>query len=278
MLAPPSPRPFNLFSSTPFEAPASEERGSLYSINQLLGADDLSVVFQPIVHMESLRVFAYEALTRCRVKEYANPTALFDRAVEEGCVGRLGRMVREVALPLCAGRPVFLNVHPAELEARWLVRPDDPMYFHDEGVFVEITEAVPFTHFALCRDVLNEVRSRGNISLVVDDLGAGYSNLKHIVDLEPRIVKLDRGLVADVTRGSRQQRLIASVVRLCVDMGAQVVAEGIETYDEWRALCDTGVHLAQGFLFARPGFPLPAVTVPAEVDLARRTMRPPRAP
>lgn len=78
------------------------------------------------------------------------------------------------------------------------------------------------------------------------------------------MVKLDRGLVAEVTHGSRQQRLIKSIVRLCVDMGAQVVAEGIETYDEWRALCDTGVHLAQGYLFARPGFPLPAVRVPAD--------------
>lgn len=274
MLAPPSPRPFNLFASTPFELPAPDDRGSLYGINQLVCADDLSVVFQPIVHIESLRVFAYEALTRCRVKEYANPVALFDRAVEERCVGRLGRMVREVALPLCAGRPVFLNVHPAELEARWLVRPDDPMYFHDHDVFLEVTEAVPSTHFDLCRDVLNEVRSRGNISLVVDDLGAGYSNLKHIVDLEPSVVKLDRGLVAEVTAGSRQQQLIKNIVRLCVDMGAQVVAEGIETYDEWRALGDTGVHLAQGFLFARPGFPLPAVTVPVEVDRARRSARP----
>ncbi len=135
---------------------------------------------------------------------------------------------------------------------------------------------MPFAQFELCRDVLREVRSRGNISLVVDDLGAGYSNLKHIVDLEPSLVKLDRGLVSDVTLGSRQQRLITNVVRLCIDMGAQVVAEGIETVDEWSALRDTGVHYAQGYLFARPGFPLPPVTVTAEIEDARRSLRPQR--
>lgn len=94
---------------------------------------------------------------------------------------------------------------------------------------------------------------------MVDDLGAGYSNLKHIVDLEPKIVKLDRGLIAGCGRGTRQQRLVTSVVRLCDDLGAQVVAEGIETMDELRALRDTGIHFGQGYLFARPGFPLPTV-------------------
>ncbi|MFO0649283.1 MAG: EAL domain-containing protein [Polyangiales bacterium] len=278
MIDPAATIPDNHFTATPFDLHDSDERGSLYNINQIVQANDLSVVFQPIVHIETLRVFAYEALTRCRVKEYANPTALFERATSERCVGRLGRMVREVALPLCAGRPVFLNVHPAELDARWLVRPDDPMYFHDHDVFLEITEAVPFAQFELCRDVLREVRSRGNISLVVDDLGAGYSNLKHIVDLEPSLVKLDRGLVADVTLGSRQQRLITNIVRLCKDMGAQVVAEGVETVDEWRALRDTGVHFAQGFLFARPGYPLPPVSVPPEIEDIQRSIRPPRRP
>lgn len=265
-----SQRITNQFGQSPFaQEPAQEERSSVFSLAQLLRPEDLSVVFQPIVHMETFRVYAYEALVRCAVPALSNPAELFERAVEVGCVGRLGRMVREVAVPLCEGRPLFVNVHPAELQGRWLVQPDDPMYFHDHEVFVEVTESVPLSHFELCRDVLKEVRARGNAHLVVDDLGAGYSNLKRIADLEPRIVKLDRAMVTDVTRGSRQQRLVTNIVRLCVDMGAEVVAEGIETVDEWRALADTGVHYAQGYLFARPAFPLPSVQVPAALERMR---------
>lgn len=228
-------------------------------LRKIIQPDDLSVVFQPIVELDPVRIFAYEALVRCRVPAYKDPTKLFERAAEEGCCGRLGRMIREVAVPLCAGTPIFLNVHPLELQERWIIRPDDPMFFHDSKVYLELTESVPLTHFDLVARVLRELRGRGQVLLVVDDLGAGYSNLKRIADLEPTVVKLDRGLIAGVRRGSRQHRLVTSVVRLCVDLGALVVAEGIETASELDALQDTGIHYAQGYYFARPAFPLPTV-------------------
>lgn len=249
----------NQFAATPFQGENRKPRDSMAAISRFVRADDLSVVFQPIVHFDTLRVFAYEALVRCKVPEFKYPPALFERAVKDECCGRLGRMVREVAVPLCSGKPIFLNVHPAELNERWLVQPDDPMFFHDHEVYLEITESVPMTHFELCLDVLSDIRSRANVQLVVDDLGAGYSNLKCIADLEPRVVKLDRGLIEGVTKNSRQQKLCAGVVRLCSDLGAQVVAEGIETVEEYEALLDLGIHYGQGFLFARPGFPLPLV-------------------
>lgn len=227
------------------------------------------MVFQPIVRLGDGALFAYEALVRCQVPEYASPPVLFARAVAAGCAGRLGRMIREIAVPLCSGRPLFLNVHPQELNEAWLVRPDDPIFEHDHDVFLEVTESVPLTHFDLCLSVLSEVRSRGGIHLVVDDLGAGYSNLKRIADLEPRIVKLDRDLIAGLDRSVRQQQLIKSVVRLCVELSAKVVAEGVETADELSALRDTGTHFAQGFLFARPEFPMPAVTWPPAAPTAQ---------
>jgi EAL domain-containing protein (putative c-di-GMP-specific phosphodiesterase class I) len=86
-----------------------------------------------------------------------------------------------------------VNVHPQELNEGWLIRPDDPIFLHDDDVYLEITESVPLTHFDLCLNVLREIRSRGGVHFVIDDLGAGYSNLKSIADLEPRVVKLDAG-------------------------------------------------------------------------------------
>jgi EAL domain-containing protein (putative c-di-GMP-specific phosphodiesterase class I) len=240
-------------------APPTNPHQSQHAMQQLVRTEDLSVVFQPIVTLATMKIFAYEALARCAVPAYSNPMVLFERACKDGCAGRLGRAIREVAIPACEGVPVFINVHPLELEERWLVRPDDPLYFHDRVVYLEITEAVPLTHFDLCRSVLKDVRRRADVRLVVDDLGAGYSNLKHIADLEPAIVKLDRALIIDLDRSKRHQTLVAGIVRLCGDLGAEVVAEGIETMDELKAIRDTGVHYVQGFLLARPGFPLPAL-------------------
>jgi EAL domain-containing protein (putative c-di-GMP-specific phosphodiesterase class I) len=111
--------------------------------------------------------------------------------------------------------------------------------------------------------VLEEIKTRGGVFLVIDDLGAGYSNLLRIVDLEPSIVKLDMQLVRGIDRRPRQQRLVRSIVKMCEDQGASVVAEGIETADELNAVIDCGAHYGQGYLLARPGFPPPAVSWPS---------------
>ena len=252
----------NLDSPSAVTPVAEKSRDSFYAVKTLVGEGDLSVVFQPIVHMTNGRNFAYEALVRCRVPELRVPTVLFDRAVDLGCVGRLGRMIREIAMPLMSGEALFVNVHPLELQEGWLVRPDDPIYLHDHNVYVEVTESVPLSHYDLCLNVLKEVRARSGIHLVVDDLGAGYSNLKRIADLEPHVVKLDRGLIMGIERNRRQHQLVTSVVRLCTELGARVVAEGIETVEEFKAICDTGAHFGQGYLFAKPAYPLPAINWP----------------
>jgi EAL domain-containing protein (putative c-di-GMP-specific phosphodiesterase class I) len=230
---------------------------------------DLSVVFQPIVRLDTGKLFAYEALVRCRVPGFS-PTVLFEHALSEHSTGRLGRSIREIAVPLCNGTPLFVNLHPSELEEGWLVRPDDPIVSHDHDVYLEITETAPLTHFDLCLSVLREVCSRVGAHLVVDDFGAGYSNLKHISDLEPRVVKLDRNLIEGLDRKPRQQKLVAATVRLCFELGALVVAEGIETPDEYMAVRDCGAQCGQGYLFARPSFPLPRVQWPPRQESETR--------
>ncbi len=229
-----------------------------------LSEKDIEIVFQPIVSIITRRVFAYEALTRCRWPSLANPETLFRRASEESCCGRLGRIVRAASVQRASGVPLFVNVHPDELSARWLVRPDDPVFFHDHDVYVEITESAAFTHYEVCVNVLKEIQSRAGIFLAVDDLGAGHSNLKRVLDLEPRIVKLDRALITGLDQNPRQQILVRHVVRLCVELGAEVVAEGIETADELSAVVDSGCHYAQGYLLGRPSYPLPPGHWPQE--------------
>jgi len=253
----------NRLSDAPQAFPTpGPRRASQSALDHLVSPNDLSVVFQPIVNMVDGDLFAHEALVRCTVPALQNPLTLFERALEVGCAGRLGRMIREIAVPLSAGRALFLNVHPQELHEAWIVRPDDPIFSHDHILYVEVTESVPLKQHALCMSVLQELRSRCHVELVVDDLGAGYSNLKRILDLHPKIVKLDRELIINIDRDVRQQKLVSGIVRLCVDLDAEVVAEGIETTEEFETLQELGVHYGQGYLFARPAYPMPAVSWP----------------
>jgi EAL domain-containing protein (putative c-di-GMP-specific phosphodiesterase class I) len=213
---------------------------------------DLSCVYQPIVDLQDGSSFAYEVLARCKVPGLTDPSILFKRAAAERFCGALGRELRKLGSERCRSTPLFLNVHPAELSDRFVIQPDDPMYAHDDDVFVEITESVPFSHYDLCSSMLREIRARGGVHLVVDDLGAGYSNLRRIADLEPAIVKLDRQLVTNLNQNRRQRVLVQAVVRMCVDLGARVVAEGLETWDEVRAVRDCGCHFGQGYVLGRP--------------------------
>jgi EAL domain-containing protein (putative c-di-GMP-specific phosphodiesterase class I) len=257
-LAPPS----NSLSGAPSAADTATGRESNF-FERLVKPEDLSAVFQPIVSLDTGELFAYEALVRCSIPTFT-PPVLFERAAAHKATGRLGRMIREIAVPLCSGTPLFVNLHPTELEEGWLVRPDDPIFSHDDDIYLEVTESAPLTHFELCVSVLREVCGRAGVHLVVDDLGAGYSNLNLIADLEPRVVKLDRKLVQDLHRKPRQQKVVAMVVRLCEQLGAAVVAEGIETRDELMAVCDSGAQYGQGFLLAKPSFPVPNITWPPE--------------
>ena len=226
-------------------------------IRELIESQQFRVVFQPIVDLVEGDIFAYEALVR-PTHHFSDPPSLFEAAVAGRCCGELGRLIRNMSVQTCASQRLFLNIHPNELNEGWLVRPDDAIFQHTGNVYLEITESVPLSHFRLCRSILGEVRGKG-INLVVDDLGAGYSNLKYIADLAPEVVKLDRELIAGLTRNSRLERLVGSIVRMCADMGAQVVAEGIETEQELDAVIGTGAHFAQGYFLARPGGPPPEV-------------------
>lgn len=223
-----------------------------------MDAGTMRVVFQPIMDLQLHKTFAYEALVRCSTPGLENPLRLFELAVEQEVTGELGRHLRRLAVEGCPDHKLFLNLHPTELAQGWLVRPDDAIFEHEHKIYLEVTESVPLSHFDLCHGILRELRAKG-MHLAIDDLGAGYSNLKYITDLSPDVVKLDRELVRNVGDDRRLFILVEHMVALCEDLGARVVAEGIETESELGALREIGVHYGQGYLIARPAFPPPPV-------------------
>jgi EAL domain-containing protein (putative c-di-GMP-specific phosphodiesterase class I) len=226
-----------------------------------LQPSEVGVAFQPIVDMNG-RLFAHEALARCRRPGFENPAVLFERAVAESGCGPLGRMIRDATFHAAGDITLFINLHPDELKSRWLVRPDDPLGFHSRPVYLEITETAAFTHHDLCVSVLKELCRRTHARLVIDDFGAGFSNLERVVELEPAVVKLDLALTRGIHMVPRKQIVVRHMVRLCQELGAAVVAEGVETPEELRCVRDLGVEYAQGYLLARPGCPPPVPVWP----------------
>lgn len=248
-----------------------EPAGGAVRVRELTSAQ-IGVVYQPIVNAHSGELFAHEVLVRCSVPALQPPPVLFQRAVEEQACGRLGRMIREQAAASRCEAALFFNIHPNELTERWLVRPDDPIGLLPQPVYLEITETAAFQHHELCDSVLREVCARTGAQLVIDDFGAGHSNLNRLLDLEPAIVKLDLALIRGIENSPRKRAVVRSMSALCHELGAQVVAEGVETERELTCLQSLGVDYLQGYLLARPANPPPAVNWPASLARCNEPM------
>lgn len=92
------------------------------------------------------------------------------------------------------------------------------------------------------------------VRFAIDDFGAGYSGLNLLADFQPDSIKLDMALVRGIESRGPRQAIVRGVMRTCEDLGIDVVAEGVETLDEYHWLQAEGIALYQGYLFARPGF------------------------
>jgi EAL domain-containing protein (putative c-di-GMP-specific phosphodiesterase class I) len=210
--------------------------------------ESLSAYFQPIVALRTAKTFGFEAVPHCDAEGLTERDELFARASFEKKIGELGRTVRASAFNECPSIPVFVGVHPHELKESWLIRPDDPICGHDAEVFLQIAQA---SYSPMCLHVLSEVASRSGISLVLDEFG-GTSSLRQVIELAPAFVKLDAALVRDLDSKPRKRSVVTSVVQMCLELGSQVIAKGLETEREARALVECGVAYAQGPLVGQP--------------------------
>lgn len=234
---------------------------SIAAVHRLVDTEQVGLVFQPIVDLHRRVAWAHEALARPKDDHFRGPLEMFEAAVHAKRVGELGRLHRRQATRLAPPGPLFLNVNPYEFEVGWLVRPDEPLFLARQQVCLEITESAPIDFFDQCHSVLAEIRKKG-VWLAIDDLGAGYSNLRYITDLEPEVIKLDRQLITGIRPRSTQFKLLRSIVELGHEVGAKVVVEGIETVEELLTVLEARVRYAQGYLLARPAYPAPEVKWP----------------
>ena len=235
---------------------ARESRPHVGPLHPIL--ESIYLVHQPIVSWSKRRVIATESLLR---RTPPGPTGAMEviKTVEK--LGRrldLGRVVRdEVALTIGLMPPdqsVYVNVYPEDL----LDELESPLLGDVASrIVLELGEREAFAD-ASAKECLAELRRRG-YRIALDDVGAGYSGLRWLVDFEPDVVKVDMGLVRGIESSYPRRKLVRSLIEVSADMRATVIAEGVETVAERDTLVELGCDLFQGYLFAKPAWPCPEV-------------------
>lgn len=207
-------------------------------------------VFQPIVELAGRTVVGYEALSR--FADGSRPEEVFAAAARCGLAIELESATLEAALDASAPLPgsAWLNLNvSAELVLRG--QPLASILGRRGGqIVLELTEHVEVTDYSALRAALERLGPA--VRLAVDDAGAGFASLRHILELRPDYVKLDRGIVHGVDGHPARQALIAGMVHFAAKTNAVVIAEGVETEREARQLRQLGVALGQGFRLGRP--------------------------
>lgn len=226
----------------------------------------MHVVLQPIVDIDGQRIAGMEALARFSAEPYRTPDLWFAEAWQVGLGADLELHAVGLAcrrLPELPGQG-YLSIN---LSAQTL--SDERLFTLLAGlgdlarrVVVEVTEHVVIDDYAAVADVLDRIRALG-ARLAVDDAGAGYASMQHILRLRPDIIKLDRSIVADNDLDPARYALIGAMASFASSLGMVVIAEGVETPGELSALTENRICHAQGYYLARPAVePLMELSLP----------------
>lgn len=226
------------------------------NLAQVLSTGQIHAVYQPIKNLQTGSTFAHEALARGPVGPLHSPAALFQQANEQGLLFTLELACRAAALRQKPPGTLCLNVDPRTLQDPSFTRGMTAQVLTMLGVspyevIFEVTERIAISDYALFRRTLEHYRSQG-YRIAIDDVGAGYSNLRLVAEAQPEIIKIDQGLVRGLSHARARRAAVSALVRMAEESGAAAVAEGIEGEDDLAAVRDLGVSLGQGYLLGRP--------------------------
>ena len=229
---------------------------------------DFTMAFQPIVNTSNNTIFAYESLVRG--KDGAGAKSILDK-VNEANRYRFDQACRVKAVELAAKAGVqnFLSinflpnaVYQAEACIRTTLQAAERFGFPIDRIIFEVTEGESITDKAHIKKVMSAYKKQG-FKTAIDDFGAGYSGLNLLADFQPDIIKIDMDLIRGIQHSKAKRVITHGIVTIAKALGSEVIAEGVETSEELTTLQDIGVHLFQGYFFAKPAIEaLPPVNWP----------------
>ena len=241
--------------------------------NELLRSKAVSAFYQPIMDFSTGTIMGWEALARGPAgSSFQSPIMLFELAEQLERLFALEEICREKAImnlgDITPDQKLFLNIHP-----RTMVDPEftpgktlqllELAGMKPGNIVFEITERHRLQDFGLFHRTLEHYRSQG-FQVAVDDVGAGYSGLSSIAEIQPDFMKIDMSLVTNVDRDPVKRALLETITTFAEKIGAKIIAEGIENRAQAICLLDIGVHYGQGYFLARPAFPRPCLAVEAD--------------
>ena len=230
-------------------------------LQDIIEHQKLSSLFQPIVSLANKDIYAYEALIRGPSdSSLHNPLNLFSAAERFGETLALEQACRKVSIrqfsELHLSKKLFLNVSPEVLLDPNFKKGETLAFLNQLGVsasrvVIEITEHQPTDNYQLMRDAISHYRAMG-FEIALDDLGAGYSGLRLWTELMPDYVKIDRHFIQDIDKDPIKFNFVRSIQSMASATNCRVIAEGVETEEEYHAVEKIGVQYSQGYYFARP--------------------------
>lgn len=220
---------------------------------------DFTMAFQPIVDLSKNEIFAQEALVRGLNRESAGEII---GKVNDGNRYRFDQMCRVKAVRLAAQLKInsFLSinflpnaVYRPENCIRTTIKAATEYNFPLDKIIFEITEVERVSDNSHLKNIVTEYQRQG-FKTAIDDFGAGYSGLNLLSVFQPDFLKLDMELTRTIDENRIKQAIVKGILHVAEDLGITVIAEGIETKSELETLQDFGVHLFQGYYFAKPAF------------------------
>jgi EAL domain-containing protein (putative c-di-GMP-specific phosphodiesterase class I)/GGDEF domain-containing protein len=243
------------------------------ALQKIISQNSILILFQPIVYLETLEVLGYEALSRGPEDSgFEGTELLFTFAESTNMLLELERLCRRNALraaqAMNISHKVFLNSSAKAMQDKDFTPDQLAEYVAELGleqneIVLEITERVAIQEWESFKKVLKQFRNHG-FQIAIDDMGAGYSSLQAIAELEPDYLKFDISLVRNIHENLIKKGLLETLVSLSAKINARVIAEGIEERQEYEALKSLGVQLGQGYYFASPSMQIPPVTAPVK--------------
>ncbi len=232
---------------------------------ETLRDNQFSLAFQPQIEMHTGKLIGFEALLRWYhpKKGHISPAQFipllentsFMLELDYWVIARSTRIVRDfknsgypdikIAINLSAGQ--FLDPTLPEFLQQQIIKND----IAPNQVCLELTETVLVSDIKRATSIMRTIREMGCM-LAIDDFGTGYSSLSYLKSLPADYIKIDRSFVANIASSADDRNIVHSTISMVCNMGMQVVAEGIETSEQYELLCHFDCHIGQGYLISKP--------------------------